>query len=195
MATKKTTTNTKKKTTAKSNTENVNMTAKVTTTTEETITNSSTPIVAKAIDPHTMISVINNTRGTLIYVSPRTKEEFVWRSFGDAVCMEYGELLAMKSSAKRFFTENWVMIEEYGVLTSLGVDNYYKNIPTPDKFDEIFELSTSELQSKVGAMSRGMKNSIALRARELITLGELDSRKTIQTLEAVLGVELTDDYS
>lgn len=149
-------------------------------------------IIPKDIDMTQYVVVRNGFQGTLVYVSPRTGEKFVWDGFGAEQEMELRELRNAKAASKRFFEDNWFMFDEDWIIDFLGVRQYYKNAIPLDKFDEVFKKTPAEIKKALSAMSLGQKKSIAYRASELITSGDIDSRKTIAALEDALGVELIE---
>lgn len=152
------------------------------------------PIIPKDIDPNQIIVVRNGFQGRLIYTSPRTHETFKWETFGDEQEMELREIRNAKSSAKKFFINNWFMFDEENawVIDYLGLSQYYKNAITLDEFDDLFAKSADEIAKVVAKLSVGQKKSVAYRARQLVLNGEIDSRKAITTLEKSLGVELIE---
>lgn len=149
------------------------------------------PIVARDIDPSQYVVVRNGFRGRLIYVSPRTGERFVWDDFGAEQDMELRELKSVKTSAKKFFTENWFLLDDW-VIDYLGVANYYKNALRLDEFDELFDYSPDQIESRVSKLSSGQKEMVAYRAKEKIRDGDIDSLKVISALERALGIELIE---
>ena len=152
------------------------------------------PIVAKEIDPNQIVIVKNGFQGKLTYTSPRTKEIFKWDSFGDEQEIELRELRNAKSSAKKFFINNWFMFDkdDAWVIDYLGLRQYYKYAISLEGFDDIFTKSPEEIESVVSKLSDGQKKSIAYKSRQLIADGEIDSRKVIMALENALGVELIE---
>lgn len=149
-------------------------------------------LVVRDIDPHTLVNVRNGFQGVLVYVSKRTGETFIWENFGDEQEMELQELKNAKTSSKRFFTDNWFMFDDDWVIDYLGVRPLYKNVIDLESFDELFEESPEEIESRIAAVSSGQRDSIAYRARQLIADGRIDSRKAISALEKALGVELVE---
>ena len=151
-------------------------------------------IVPKDVDPNELITVYNGFQGKLVYISPRTKETFRWDSFGDTQEIEIKELRNAKSSAKKFFINNWFMFaeEDAWVTEYLGVGQYYRFALTLDGFDELFTKSPTEIEKTINKLSSGQKKSLAYRARRLIAEGEIDSNKAIAALEKSLGVELDE---
>ena len=161
---------------------------------ENTMTEVNEPIIPKDIDPNTIVTVRNGFHGILVYISPRTHERFEWSNFGDEQDMELKELRNAKSSAKKFFENNWFMFtdESAWVVPYLGLSRYYKNAVKIEDFDKIFNKSPKEITEIIEGLSNGQKASLAFRARELVMNGEIDSRKVISTIEDALGIELIE---
>ena len=99
----------------------------------------------------------------------------------------------MRNSQKRFFTENWIMIDDMDVLQFLGVEKYYEKALNSEEMESLFETDPNELSEKIHGMTDGMKNTVAFYASEKIKDGSLDSRKMISVLEDALGVELIEE--
>ena len=156
--------------------------------------NDTKPIVPKEIDPNQIIIVVNGFQGKLVYESPRTHEVYRWESFGDEQEIELRELRNAKSSAKKFFINNWFMFREDDawVVDYLGLNQYYKNSLSLEDFDGLFKKSASEIEKVVSKLSAGQKKSVAYRARQLVLEGEIDSNKAISALEKSLGIELIE---
>jgi hypothetical protein len=154
----------------------------------------SKPIIPKDIDPNTMVLVKNGFHGPLIYISSRTKERVMWNEFGDEQEMELKELRNAKSSAKKFFENNWFMFsDEYKwVVSYLGLNKYYKYAVKLEDFDEIFEKKPEEVADIISKMTKGQKHSLSYRARQLVMNGEIDSRKMIAALEEALDTEFIE---
>lgn len=150
------------------------------------------PVVAKEIDIHQYVTVRNGFQGTLVYRSPKTGERFIWDGFGTEQEMELLELRNAKNSAKKFFINNWFMFDEDWIVDYLGLGQYYKHAVKIEDFDKVFTMSPSKIEETVGALSAGQKKSVAYRAKQLITEGEIDSNRAIAALEKSLGVELIE---
>ena len=149
-------------------------------------------IVAKDIDIHQYVTVRNGFQGRLVYVSPKTGENFVWDGFGTEQEMELLELRNAKNSAKKFFQNNWFMFDEDWIVDYLGLKHFYKHAVKIEDFDKIFSMSPTDIKSTITALSDGQKKSVAYRAKVLIAEGEIDSNKAINALEEALGVELVE---
>lgn len=152
------------------------------------------PIVPKKVDPDTIVSVRNGTRGRLVYISPRTRERFVWDAFGDEQDIELRELRNAKSSAKDFFEKNWFMFDKENewVITYLGLNKFYSYAVPIDQIDEIFNKSPEEITEILSNISDGQKKTIAYRAFELLSEKKIDSLKVIDALEKGLGIDLIE---
>ena len=95
----------------------------------------------------------------------------------------------MKNTDRKFFTENWIEVD-MAVLRDLQMDRFYQNAMTVDEINNMFELNADELISKVSNMSMALRNSIGIKAMEMIEDGRLSNVKTINALEKALNCEL-----
>lgn len=149
-------------------------------------------ISPKEIDPEQYVIVRNGFHGKLIYKSSRSGEKFVWSDFGDEQEMQLRELRNAKNSKKSFFINNWFMFDEPWIIDYLGMRKYYKHAVKIEDFDNIFSKTPAQIKNIIGDLSNGQRRSLVYRATELISSGEIDSRKVIQALEEALGVELVE---
>ena len=174
--------------------QSVNKDIKESVDTTEITKDATAPIIPKDVDPTTIITVKNGFQGKLIYISPRSHERFMWDEFGDEQEMELRELRNAKSSAKKFFENNWFMFgdDDAWVIEYLGLGRYYKYAIKLEDFDDIFNKTPEEIKLIVDGMSVGQKKSLSYRTRQLVADGEIDSRKVISALEEALDVELIE---
>ena len=149
-------------------------------------------MVAKDVDPSMYVTVRNGFQGRLVYQSRKTGELFIWDNFGDEQDMELRELKNAKNSYKKFFINNWFMFDEDWIVDYLGVRQFYKNAVSIEDFDKIFKQKPDELKKTISEMSDGQKQSVAYRAKALISNGEIDSLSVVSTLEELLGTELIE---
>lgn len=152
----------------------------------------SQPVVVKDVDPEQYVIVRNGFHGKLIYKSSRTGEKFTWDKYGDEQEMQLRELRNAKNTSKKFFINNWFMFDETWIISYLGVGQFYKNSINIEHFDDLFKKPDNELKKIIKDMSAGQKKSVIYRAVEMIASGEIDSRKTISTLEEALGIDLIE---
>ena len=148
--------------------------------------------VKKNLDPNMIVTVKNGFQGSLVYISSRTNEKFVWEQFGDEQDMDLQELKNARNSSKGFFENNWFLIDDPEVIEYLGVEKYYENALRYDDFDNIFTLSPDEIKYRISLLSRGQKRSVAYRAKQLIAEQKIDSIRVINTLEDSLSTELIE---
>lgn len=149
--------------------------------------------VPENVDLNMLITVKNGYHGTLVYVSPRTREQFIWNSFGDEQELELKELRSIKSTNKSFYENNYFMFDDEfsWVIKYLGLTKYYEHAIGMKGFDDLFTSTPAEIKSVVGKMSSGQKKSLVYCVREKIASGEIDSMKVVNALEDALGVNFT----
>lgn len=162
----------------------------MTKTANNTDTEKKTYKVKKNLDPNMVVTIKNGFQGRLVYQSKKTGETFIWEEFGDEQDMELSEVKAARNSSKKFFINNWFLIDDPEVIEYLGVEQYYKHALNSENFDEIFNKTAKEIKEIISQLSTGQKRSLAYRAKQLIEDGTVDSIKVIKALEDGLGVEL-----
>lgn len=150
------------------------------------------PLVPKDIDPSQYVTVRNGFQGRLVYKSKRTGERFVWDSFGAEQDMELSELRNARNSNKKYFINNWFMFDEPWIVDYLGMGKYYRFAISIQDFDKLFTKPASETEKTIANLSDGQKQSVAYRAKQLISEGGIDSNRLIATLEKCLGIELIE---
>ena len=150
----------------------------------------SKPKVRKAIDPNLYVSVKNGFHGSLFYKDTTTGEEHRWSEFGDEIEMTFGSLQRARSAQRKFFTENWWLIDDQEVLEALNATQYYKNALTYEDFEDLFSLKANKVKDKVSGLSRGQKRGVVYVAKQKIEDGELADLNVIRALEEALGTEL-----
>lgn len=149
----------------------------------------------KKIPLDILIPVTSNFKGVLNYTSNRiTGYTIKWDGFGSTEYIELAELVSMRNSARRFFEDNWIVIEdtdEYAAMQIydfLKVAKYYKNVFTPETIDSLFEKDPSDMFRIISTLSQGMKDTIAVRAKEKIDSNEFDSTSKRKALSEALGI-------
>jgi len=149
--------------------------------------------VKKQLPLNTLVEVKNGFNGKLVYASKKTiGYTVVFDNFGDFDYIELGELVAASNASRKFFENNWFLIDDVEVLEFLNVSRFYENAFNTENFDEIFQKTESDISEIVDKLSKGQKNTLIYRAKQKIDTGEIDSRKTIDALEKALNVELIE---
>lgn len=151
----------------------------------------------KRIPLDTLVPVVCNVLGGAIYVSKKTMGYTVeWEEMGSVEYMELNELASMKNTDKRFFEDNWIILEDTEDYTAmqlydfLKVSKFYKNVFTPDTIDEIFTYSKDKIVKTISVLSRGMRETIAVRAKQKLDDNTLD-KNIVDVLESSLGIQFT----
>ena len=146
----------------------------------------------------TVVPVTSNFEGLLYYESKRNLGYTIeWDSYGLTEYMELSELISMRSSCKRFFEDNWIIIEDtedYSageIYSFLKVEKYYQNVLTPDNIDELFKKEPKEVIKTVSTLSNGMKDIIKTKAKVMYDNKKLDSNKMIEALETALNIKFS----
>lgn len=146
----------------------------------------------------TIVPVTCNVLGGAHYDSQKIKGYSInWDSYGSIEYVELSELVGMKNSYPRFFTDNWIVLEDTEDYSSiqlydfLKVTKYYENVLTPETIDNIFDLSPSDIIKTISGFSKGMRDTIASRAKAKIDAKELDSNNKIEALETALNVKFS----
>lgn len=155
------------------------------------------------LDDTVSILVSSNVFGLLTYVNHKTGDKYQWSKIGEVQSLYVSDIRAMKSNQQRFLEENWILIEGIAdldeefegvdiddVYEALQISHYYKNRLCPKDIGEIFNWSASEIRAKVPKMTQTVKESLIVRANELIKAEILDSIAKVKALEEVLGCEL-----
>lgn len=148
--------------------------------------------VKKNLDPNMYVTVKNGFNGTLVYKSKKTGERFIWENFGDEQEIELAELKSAKNSYKPFFINNWFLFDDPEIIEWLGMGQYYRFALNAASFDKLFSKAPGEIEKTISKLSPGQKKSVAFRAKQLISEGEIDSIKVITALEKSLGTELIE---
>lgn len=158
------------------------------------------------LDDNVSILVASNIFGELIYVNHKTGDKYTWETMGDVQSLYVSDIRAMKSNQRKFLEENWIVItgiadtsDEYEnvdlteIYEALQISNYYKEFLCPSNLNDVFNWSVDEIRNKVSKMPTSTKETIAIRANELIKAGIIDSISKVKVLEEVIGCELASE--
>ena len=155
------------------------------------------------LDDNVSIYAASNVFGELIYINHKTGDKYSWENMGDVQSLYVSDIRAMKSNQRKFLEENWIVItgiadhaDEYEdvdvdeIYEALQISNYYKDFICPSNLNDVFNWKPDEIRNKVSKMPVSTKETIAIRANELIRAGIIDSISKIKVLEEVIGCEL-----
>lgn len=154
------------------------------------------------LEDSVLITVKSNVFGKLIFKNNKTGDIIKWLEFGEIQELSIGDLRSMKGTQRRFFSDNWIIIEGVydegyedvtpeDIYKTLQVSQYYEEVLCPKNINDVFNWSASDIKSKVPNMSSGVKESLIIKANELIEAEVLDSLSKIKSLEEVLNCELS----
>lgn len=147
----------------------------------------------------TIITVTNNSKSPMLYISKDEKTSVEWDDFGSDSYMTMQELVTMKNSQRRFFEENWITLsddnDEYtsdDIYRFLRVDKMYSKILNQYQIEDLLDSDIDEIRSTIVGLSKGMKETIKDIVSEKIINGVIDSKQKISTLEEVLHCSFND---
>lgn len=153
------------------------------------------------IDSDYLIPVRSNVGGILYYKSKKTGYEEIWDETGTVIEMEFGELISMRNGQKKFFENNWIVIEDTDDYTAdeiykaLNVDKYYTSNGLYDNIDDIFSFSAKKIEEVVPTLSKAIKETITTKAYTMLAEDDsrLDSNAKRKALEKALGISFDMD--
>lgn len=144
------------------------------------------------IDRNEMIPCRSTVNGELIYISNRTKAKYIWEDFGVTLDLEMGELLDMNGSNRKYIHDGYIVVDDAEASEYLGLTKIYDEIAHIDDIEVLFGKSAEDLLVVLPKLPKGMRESLATKARSMVEDGSLDSIGKIRAIESVLGVDLED---
>jgi hypothetical protein len=143
------------------------------------------------LDLKMMVPCRNITAGSLTYISKKSGVEVNWNEPNDEEYIDVAELLTMKSSQPRFLNEPWVMIDDEEVIEYLGLKRIYDSIIDPEDIDSLLLMSPVEIQERLKKAPNGTRESVSIRARQMVENQELYDIRVIKILERELNIDLS----
>lgn len=137
--------------------------------------------------PNTYVTVKSGFNGTLVYVSKRTGETFVWDGIGTEQDMEAIELKNAKSASKVFFENNWFMFDDQDFVDWLGVSAFYKNALDEDGVLELSKGTVKNIEEAINKLNSGQKEYVFGVVQRLFDNGKIDSVTKINAFERAFG--------
>ena len=142
----------------------------------------------------TYVPVVSNCGTPLIYVSKRQMGyKIEWENFGDTDYMQVQELIAMRGSDRKFFTNNWIVIndDEYTaeeVYNTIGVSKQYENVVTPETIKQLLNKGVAQIKAEMGKMSNGLRRTVYDYTLKLKQNGEFDSIRKFDVIKELAGI-------
>lgn len=156
--------------------------------------------VLRKVPPTTLVPVMSNCHTPLIYNSRRQNGYVVeWDSYGVVEYMEVSELIAMRSSALRFYRDNWIVILDCDdgenpytaeeIYNSIGVASFYKNAVTPENIDKLLSKSSAAIEAAMEKLSMGARRTVYEYVCEKKESGEFDSIERFNVIQKMAGID------
>lgn len=154
----------------------------------------------RKVPPTTLVPVMSNCHTPLIYNSRRQNGYVVeWDSYGVIEYMEVSELIAMRSSALRFYRDNWIVILDCDdgenpytaeeIYNSIGVASFYKNAITPENIDKLLSKSSTAIEAAMEKLSMGARRTVYEYVCEKKESGEFDSIERFNVIQKMAGID------
>ena len=154
----------------------------------------------RRVPPTTLVPVMSNCSNPLIYNSRRQNGYIVeWENYGTIEYMEVSELIAMRSTALRFYRDNWIVIldcedgdEPYTaeeIYNSIGVASFYKNAITPENIDKLLSKSSAAIEAAMEKLSIGARRTVYEYVCEKKESGEFDSIERFNVIQKMAGID------
>lgn len=154
----------------------------------------------RKVPPTTLVPVMSNCHTPLIYNSRRQNGYVVeWDSYGVIEYMEVSELIAMRSSALRFYRDNWIVILDCDdgenpytaeeIYNSIGVASFYKNAITPENIDKLLSKSSAAIEAAMEKLSMGARRTVYEYVCEKKESGEFDSIERFNVIQKMAGID------
>ena len=142
------------------------------------------------IDHNELIACRNAVDGSLIYVSEQTRQKYLWDAYGRVQYLPMGELMTMQGSQPRFLNDVWLIIDDEEAAQYLGLTKLYESLIELEDLDSFFNLPIKKMEEILPKLPKGLKTTVATRARKLVEDKSLDSGNKIRLLENMLNIEL-----
>lgn len=142
------------------------------------------------IDHNELIACRNAVDGSLIYISDQTRQKYLWDAYGRVQYLPMGELMTMQGSQPRFLNDVWLIIDDEEAAQYLGLTKLYESLVELENLDSFFNLPIKQMEEILPKLPKGLKTTVATRARKLIEDKSLDSGNKIRLLEDMLNIEL-----
>lgn len=142
------------------------------------------------IDHNELIPCRSTTHGGLTYISKRTGERIFWEDYGAVQDITMGELRNLYASSPSFITNVRFVIDDEEAVEALGLVKLYEDIFDIGDLDDFFNKDYRELEEILPKLPKGLKDSVATKARAKIADKTLDSRSKIKLIEEKLQIEL-----
>ncbi|EOV9528290.1 hypothetical protein ACE41A_14135 [Bacillus cytotoxicus] len=94
-----------------------------------------------------LVPVMNNTSGNVSYFSDVTRNDYVWKGYGDTQYMTYRELVEIKRRYPRYLNDGWLMVTDEEVRKLLCEDESV--FIAPVELERVLSLPTQEMLQEI----------------------------------------------
>jgi len=131
------------------------------------------------------------TAGEYLYVGDKSKNLYSWITDGDEVGVEYADLISAIRTKKPCIFKPRVIIMDDDILSNYPeVQEIYNSLYSKDDLKEILKLSPAKMREVISKLPDGAKDSIKTIAITSIDNGELDSIRTVKTIDEIFGTDM-----
>lgn len=130
------------------------------------------------------------TYGELVMIGPKSKIPYSWANCNDVTLVEYGDLLALRSTRSVFLNRPLFVIDDEELVESWPELKPLYNKLNENSVDELMTLPVSKLKARLKTAPEGVKQSVKDNAAALILAGKMDSISKIKAIDEVLGTSL-----
>jgi hypothetical protein len=155
---------------------------------KSTVVKEKSPIKAKKkIGREELIEVMSFTNGEVIYINPRTREEYIWGEFGDVKLIPFSELIEMKSRYPKFLMQPWLLILNDEVIEHFGLKDFYKTLVRPEEIDAFYKMGDAEMVKFIQNTTKDMRSLIVNQTRQKIRNKEFGDLFKIRLIESTIN--------
>ncbi len=150
------------------------------------------PKKARTIDNDDLIDVMNYTQGKLVYINPRSQQEWIFENFGVVDRMSFSELKTMKATQSKFLFEPWLIPLDELASELLGLTRVHENILKLEEIDMFFQMNETDMEKFLSKAPNNMKMLIIKLTQEKIRNKEFSDLFKIRLIENLLKCQLLD---
>lgn len=145
----------------------------------------------KKFESNDGVKCVSITSGTLIMVGQKTGIVYRWVSEGDAVYVEYADLVAeVRTKGNYAFRPRFVVDDNDFIAEFPELDTLYASLYSKNDLKQILKLDANKMKSVITQLPEGAKESIKSLAITAIERGELDSINRIKVIDEIFGTDM-----
>lgn len=134
-----------------------------------------------------LIEVMSFTNGEVIYINPRTQEEYIWNDYGNIKLVPFSELIEMKSRYPKYLTRPWLLILNDEVVAHFGYTDFYKTLVKPEEIDAFYKMGDKKMVEFLHNTTKDMRSLIVSLTRQKIRDKEFGDLFKIRLIESTIN--------